>query len=487
MSTSDSESLFSKEKELIEQSKKILHSKNSTLEEIKNSFLNLIEDYSHLVKDTQKLAKISDQNQNKLKKIQEELLVNNLILKEKNQNLTLISQIGKLVTSSLEIRDILLAIYQNIQDFIKIELLMFGQIDETSNSVKFKNILVKGEYLPGMLKESLNTENLSSLILTEQKEIISNNLELDFPNFKKNIDKQSGFDVQSIAYFPLKSHAELVGILAFQNSEKDSFREHQINFLRDMANFIAIGVDNANAYKKLSKRNKELRGTLEEIRNLNEGLEIEKQKSENLLLNILPYSIAERLKSGENTIADFFESATVLFADIVGFSKLSVEIGSPKKLVTILNNIFSNFDFIASSYNLEKIKTIGDCYMLAGGIPEPSEDHAERCALAAMDMLEQLKYVQEEVGTQVNFRIGLHTGAIVAGVIGKKKFVYDLWGDTVNTASRMESHGIAGKIHCSHAFYELLKDKFIFENRGEIEVKGKGIMNTYFLLGKINI
>lgn len=482
--SSDRESLFSKEEDLVSRSREILEGQTSSIEEIREQFSELILEYERLVKDSSKLTKISDNSQSRLRKVQEELKVNNFSLEEKNRNLTLLSQVGKLVTSSLDIRDILLTIYNNIREFIKVEILMFGLIDETQNSIKFKNILVKGQYLPGILKESMDELNLSSISIKGQKEIITNDLLKDYPELKNALDQQAGFSVHSVAYFPLKSHDELIGVLAFQNSEKDSFNEGHIELLRDMANFIAIGVDNANAYKKLSKRNKELKGTLEEIRNLNEGLEQEKQKSENLLLNILPFSIAERLKSGESTIADFYESSTVLFADIVGFSKLSVELGSPKKLVNILNNIFSAFDSVASKYNLEKIKTIGDCYMMAGGIPVPSNDHAERSALAAIEMLEQLAIIKEKIGIDINFRIGIHTGVVVAGVIGTRKFVYDLWGDTVNTASRMESHGIPGRIHCSNVFYETLKDNFLFENRGEIDIKGKGIMHTYFLLGR---
>ncbi|MCC5815914.1 MAG: GAF domain-containing protein, partial [Leptospira sp.] len=297
--------------------------------------------------------------------------------------------------------------------------------------------------------------------------------------------KQTGKDIHSIAYFPLKSNDTIIGVLSFQNLDKNTFKESHVNLLRDMANFIAIGVDNANAYKKLSKRNKELKGTLEEIRNLNDGLEKERAKSEKLLLNILPKSIADQLKDEEKTIADYIESATVLFADLVGFSKLSVDIGSPETLVKLLNEIFTGFDTIAKNYDLEKIKTIGDCYMMAGGVPIRSEDHAERSALAALDIIDFLKEIQqEELTKSVSFRIGLHTGDCVAGVIGKMKFVYDLWGDSVNTASRMESHGAPGKIHCSEAIYNMLQDKFHFEDRGIIDVKGKGLMHTYFLLGK---
>ena len=252
-----------------------------------------------------------------------------------------------------------------------------------------------------------------------------------------------------------------------------------------MASYIAIAIDNANAYKLLSKKNRQLNEHLEKIRILNNQIEIEMNKSEKLLLNILPKSIAERLKKGENIISDYFPEASVLFADIAGFTKMSSKMSSQEKLVDILNEIFTNFDRVAGNYGLEKIKTIGDCYMLAGGIPVPSDDHLERTIDASLEMIEIFKILQKELNIEVALRIGINAGPIVAGVIGKNKFVYDLWGDTVNIASRMESNGFIGRINCSEYVYEKLNSKYVFEYRGEFEVKGKGIMRMYFLNRKI--
>jgi len=216
------------------------------------------------------------------------------------------------------------------------------------------------------------------------------------------------------------------------------------------------------------------------------NIEVERahEQSENLLLNILPAPIAHRLKSGERAIADKFDSVTVLFADIVGFTKLSART-TPEELVQGLNAIFERFDDLAKKYNLEKIKTIGDAYMVAGGLPERSHDHAERVVHFALDIrtIMQDEALRTRSGEQVQLRIGIHTGEAVAGVIGTSKFAYDLWGDTVNTASRMESHSEAGKIHVSEEVHEALKERFTFEERGEIEVKGKGMMRTWFLVG----
>jgi class 3 adenylate cyclase len=209
----------------------------------------------------------------------------------------------------------------------------------------------------------------------------------------------------------------------------------------------------------------------------------EQEKAERLLLNILPEAIAQRLKRGESTIADSFADVTVLFADIVNFTKLSANL-SPAQLVEILNEIFSAFDELAEKYKLEKIKTIGDAYMVVGGLPTPRSDHAEAIANMALDMQKIIGQFRLQGNEPVQMRAGINTGAVEAGVIGTKKFTYDLWGDTVNTANRMESHGVAGKIQVTIATYERLKDKYIFEERGIIDVKGKGEMQTYFLMGR---
>jgi class 3 adenylate cyclase len=207
-----------------------------------------------------------------------------------------------------------------------------------------------------------------------------------------------------------------------------------------------------------------------------------KSQSESLLLNILPTSIAERLKSGERVIADVYDNAAILFADIVGFTQLSAQ-HSAEEIVQMLNWLFSILDRLSEQYGLEKIKTIGDSYMLAGGVPTAREDCLEATADMALDILDRIRDFASQSALPVDVRVGIHTGTVVAGVIGEKKFAYDLWGDTVNTASRMESSGEAGRVHVSETVYLKLKHipRFAFEERGEIAVKGKGAMRTYFL------
>jgi len=215
-----------------------------------------------------------------------------------------------------------------------------------------------------------------------------------------------------------------------------------------------------------------------------EALDAEKQRSEALLLNLLPPSIAERLKSENRAIAEGFEQVSVLFADIVGFTQMSERL-EPEEVVYRLNLIFSSFDDLVDKLKLEKIKTIGDAYMVAGGLHSREYDHAQTIAEMALAMRRRTEELSRHFGDPLSIRIGINTGPVVAGVIGKKKFIYDVWGDTVNTASRMESHSEPGSIQVSHATYLLLRDRYEFEPRGEIEVKGKGRMKTWFLVGPL--
>jgi urea ABC transporter urea binding protein len=213
------------------------------------------------------------------------------------------------------------------------------------------------------------------------------------------------------------------------------------------------------------------------------ALHLEQEKSERLLRNILPEEIVKQLKQNEGAIAQQFDNVTILFADLVGFTPLSTRL-KPIELVNLLNQIFSTFDELAQELGLEKIKTIGDAYMVAAGLPTPRLDHAEAIADMALAMQAAIEQLQLQLGENIQIRVGINTGVVVAGVIGKKKFIYDLWGDAVNVASRMESSGLPGCIQLTTETYERLKDKYRFKRRGLTEVKGKGKMITYWLIGK---
>ncbi|HET7535155.1 MAG TPA: adenylate/guanylate cyclase domain-containing protein [Candidatus Didemnitutus sp.] len=212
-------------------------------------------------------------------------------------------------------------------------------------------------------------------------------------------------------------------------------------------------------------------------------LQSERSKSERLLLNVLPRAVADRLKSGERTIVDSFLDATVVFADIVGFTRIASR-NSPNRTVQLLNDLFSNFDRVAEQHQLEKIKTIGDSYMMVGGIPTANPNHAEACANAALELMEALRVFNRRHQLDWQIRLGLNNGPVVAGIIGTRKFAYDLWGETVNIAARMESQGQPGKIQVSANTKRVLEHKFHFEPVGVLEIKNLGPMETFYLVRK---
>jgi guanylate cyclase len=213
------------------------------------------------------------------------------------------------------------------------------------------------------------------------------------------------------------------------------------------------------------------------------ALRIEQAKAESLLLNILPRSIADRLKDDSTTIADQFDAASILFADVVDFTPFSERL-PPSEVVGILDHLFTHFDVLADRYGLEKIKTIGDAYMVASGVPTPRPDHAQALANMALDMRDAMRQSDDVAHLGLELRIGINSGPVVAGVIGRKRFLYDLWGDAVNTASRMESHGTPGEIQVTASTRELLEDEFELAPRGTVTIKGKGAIETWYLIGR---
>ena len=291
------------------------------------------------------------------------------------------------------------------------------------------------------------------------------------------------FGLEGFLSIELLTIATLIGLSLNFRKNAESFVqrkhiEHERNRIATLNDEIAA------AYEEAEVLNNSLTNTLR-------ALEHEQQTSERLLLNILPESIAERMKSGETTIAEHFGQVTVLFADIVGFTRLSATM-KPTELVELLDRLFTDFDALAQQYGIEKIKTIGDAYMAVCGVPQASEQHVERVVRFALAMQRTVAGLGIPVASDIRVRIGIHTGDVVAGIIGKKKFSYDLWGDTVNTASRMESHGEAGKVHVSEEVYKAfighvsdinapMTKGFLFEERGEIEIKGKGRMKTWYV------
>ncbi len=287
--------------------------------------------------------------------------------------------------------------------------------------------------------------------------------------------------------FPIFRLSQASQAIAQGNFHQSVESEHIQELIILSQSFNSMSQQLQESFTALEKTNEELEQRVEER---TYELRYEKEKSEQLLLNILPKAIAEQLKQGERTIASAMEEVTILFADIVGFTPLSAKV-PPIQLVGLLNQLFCSFDHLAEQYKLEKIKTIGDAYMVVGGLPLPQPNHAEAIANMALEMQNIMTRFQAEtflgdLEECLNFqiRIGINTGSVVAGVIGIKKFIYDLWGDAVNIASRMESSGEPGRIQVTEETYKRLKDQYYFEPRGEISVKGRGKMKTYWLIGK---
>jgi adenylate cyclase len=215
-------------------------------------------------------------------------------------------------------------------------------------------------------------------------------------------------------------------------------------------------------------------------------IEDERSRHHKLLARILPRSVIERLERGEQRIADEFPESTVLFADIVGFTEISAR-HKAAEIVELLNGVFGRFDELVERHGVEKIKTIGDAYMVAGGVPDRGPGHVEAIADLALEMIAETSHILGPDGEPLQIRIGIHTGPLIAGVIGESRFGYDLWGNTVNTASRMESHGVPGRIQVSDAVYRRLKDRFALEPQGQIEIKGKGGMTTWHLIDRLRV
>ncbi|RZM82828.1 adenylate/guanylate cyclase domain-containing protein [Leptolyngbya iicbica] len=307
---------------------------------------------------------------------------------------------------------------------------------------------------------------------------------------EQKVDRLRAFAVGGVDFIPLPYWPEEVvaRVQRHLSLTQPSDRTHQMRQIMAQRGYSPLL---ANLQKtlhqqalKLKAQNVQLQREIRERHEVESALRQEQQKSEQLLLNILPEAVVNQLKQFQGSLAERFDEATVLFADIVSFTPLAAQY-SPLGLVNLLNQIFSAFDHLAEDYRLEKVKTIGDAYMAVGGVPVPCADHAGAVAEMALAMQTAIRQFKPVSGIPLQLRIGINTGTVVAGVIGIKKFSYDLWGDTVNVASRMESQGQPGKIQVTEATYERLRDRFRFTPAQEIEIKGKGRMRTYYLIGRL--
>lgn len=378
------------------------------------------------------------------------LVRSNRSQKRDNMRLQAMSRIGADLAGSLVFQEVVLKIHHEVNQLMDAPIFNIGVYLPQEERIEFRYLIENGEFLQPPSVEMSDEERPAVQCVRQRKEIVIND---------HDIPILVGTKPQSLVYVPLISNDIVLGVFSVQSLRKNSYSPGKVEFLRAISSHIATAMQNVQAFEQIQRQR--------------EALVLEREKSERLLLNILPPVIAERMKHDQSLIADYYESVSVMFIDVVDFTTFSQSINA-HDVVTMLDGMFSKFDAIMVKYGLEKIKTIGDAYMAASGVPSKRADHTEAIAQAALD-------IQDLMGNRV--RIGIHTGSVIAGVIGKSKFTYDLWGDTVNTASRMESHGESGKIHVSADVYDILQKKFIFEERGEIEIKGKGIMQTYFLKG----
>jgi len=268
---------------------------------------------------------------------------------------------------------------------------------------------------------------------------------------------------------------------AVQQLEQGKFAEIQsIRGVRELNQLVTAFNQMASI---LHQREKEKETALTDLGEKATALEKEKGRTEKLLLNVLPIAIADRLQRGEKVEAETFPEVTVLFADVVGFTKLAAELG-PRSVANLLNELFEMFDDLAEKYKLEKIKTIGDCYMAVAGVPDRSPTHAQQMADFSLEALAALKSQNKQMSRNLEIRIGMHSGTVAAGIIGRKKFAYDLWGDVVNVTSRLEGSAEPMKIHVSESVHSRLEDSYLFEERGEVELRNRGKLRTYYLIGK---
>ena len=301
--------------------------------------------------------------------------------------------------------------------------------------------------------------------------------ELRSPNSSLNHREQSLAQGAILKY--ASGDTEIVNSVLVPNTDYRLFLHENINKLNGDIHSLQIKILMGSILLGLLIAFPASYAALRVSRRYEKEIEAEHAKSDKLLLNILPFSIAERLKAGDEYIANHYDDVSVMFIDMVGFTPLSAKI-SPEELVDLLNKLFSKFDEIVLKHGLEKIKTIGDAYMVVGGLPEARDDHLKSCIDAGLEIITFIKQsYPEHIGVQV--RLGLHTGSVVAGVIGSYKFAYDLWGETVNIASRLESSGVAGMIHCSAAVHDRVKNDYSFRSHGQVKLKGVGEVSTYLL------
>ncbi len=371
--------------------------------------------------------------------------------------LNLLTDIGRQITSCLNINDIALKLYKFINSsMVAEELNILIMQDGTRNyfnvfNGKITNIIEKEWYD--------DKDNILNWSYDNNKEVYLNEATNDYAQYVfKPLMMRNGKAVESVIAIPLGLTNKMIGAVSVLCGTKNSFNDFHLDFARSLSSYVSVAIDNANLYRQLDD---------------------EKQKSEDLLLNILPNEVANELKEKGKSEPRLYESVTVIFTDFVNFTGIS-ETLTPKQLVEEIDLYFKTFDEITERHGLEKIKTIGDAYLAVCGLPNIHLTHSQNTVSAAIEIMAFVNKRKEEGGL-FEIRIGINSGPVVAGIVGNRKFAYDIWGDTVNLASRMQSSSEPGKINISGATYNMVKDNFHCVHRGKIGVKNKGMTEMYFV------
>jgi len=402
------------------------------------------------------------------------VIYNRYRLKEKaHRNIVALSKIGQEITSSLDLEKIFNTFYENVKVLMPTGGFGIGIYEEQKKTTEYKFFIRNSERLP-VFSDEMGENSFAAWCIRNKKEIFINDMEKEGANyvFGQPVTYKEQ-NICSAICLPLIAKDSTLGVITVQSYLRNAYSVYYLDILKTLASYLAIALDNSNAYIQIGAQKKEIEENLAVI-------ESEKEKSEKLLLNILPFRVANDLKLKHKTEPELFNDVTVYFSDLAGFTKMSSML-EPKVLIGELNDIYTAFDNIMEENHCERIKTIGDAYLAVCGLPEPNPHNAENIMRSSIEIRRYLADRNEKSEIKWQIRIGIHTGKVVAGVVGVKKYIYDVFGDTINTASRMESNSMPMKINVSEVTYQLLKGHFKFIEREESEVKGKGKMKMYFV------
>jgi len=385
---------------------------------------------------------------------------------ESLSQVTLLTEIGKKITSSLNVEDIMRTVYDYVKSTMDVEELELLYL--TDSQENYNLIGADGKMVDFTDKVEKKRAHVMSWTLENNREVFLNDAPKDYAQYVfEPISTLSGKSPNAAICIPLFLHEKKIGAVAVTSSHKDVYNVYHLEFLRTLASYLAVALDNSNVYQLLETGK--------------EQIELEKAKSDDLLLNILPAEVAEELKEKGHAKAKSFDTVTVMFTDFVNFTGISEHL-SPEELVAEIDTCFKAFDGIIDQFKLEKIKTIGDAYLAVCGMPNEDPEHGTNVVRAAFAIREfMLSRAEVKTARMRDIRIGINSGPVVAGIVGVKKFAYDIWGDTVNTAARMEQQSESGKINISGSTYELVKDMAECTYRGKIEAKNKGEIDMYFV------